>query len=143
MGDGNCFPAYFVSYDNLKPNLQEEKGMKKILALAIIAAFLLFPVLASAQEPELQSTLKLQSPQNTKIGFVIHGGARVIRRGSLTPEAEKEYRAKLEEAVLAGYNALKEGKSSLDAIEAAIIIMEDCPLFNAGKGGRFYGRRKK
>ncbi|MDH3531068.1 MAG: isoaspartyl peptidase/L-asparaginase, partial [Acidobacteriota bacterium] len=63
--------------------------------------------------------------------------AGVIKRGSLTPEREKEYRAKLEEAVLAGYKVLKEGKSGLDAIEAAIVILEDSPLFNAGKGAVF------
>ncbi len=79
----------------------------------------------------------MQSPQNPKLGFMIHGGAGVIRRGSLTPEREKEYRAKLEEAVLAGYKALQDGKTSLDAVETAIKILEDSPLFNAGKGAVF------
>ncbi|NNF00350.1 MAG: isoaspartyl peptidase/L-asparaginase [Pyrinomonadaceae bacterium] len=111
--------------------------MKKTLFLAIICTFLLFPMLFSAQKSKRQSTLKLQSPQNAKVGFVIHGGAGVIRRGSLTKARERQYRAKLEEAVLAGYKALNAGKSSLDAIEAAIIIMEDSPLFNAGKGAVF------
>ena len=111
--------------------------MKKIVVLVIISTFLLFPLLATAQKSKRKSTLKLQSPQNAKIGFVIHGGAGVIRRGSLTPEREKAYREKLEEAVLAGYNALKAGKTSLDAIEAAINIMEDSPMFNAGKGAVF------
>ncbi len=79
----------------------------------------------------------MQSPQNPKLGFMIHGGAGVIRRGSLTPEKEKEYRAKLEEALLAGYKALQDGKTSLDAVETAIKILEDSPLFNAGKGAVF------
>ncbi|MEO7659883.1 MAG: isoaspartyl peptidase/L-asparaginase [Pyrinomonadaceae bacterium] len=84
------------------------------------------------------SVLKqLQSPQNPKLGFMIHGGAGVIAKGSLTPEKEKEYRAKLEEAVLAGYKALQAGKSGLDAVELAIRILEDSPLFNAGKGAVF------
>lgn len=111
--------------------------MKKTLSLLAIGVFLLFPMLASSQQDKRKSTLKLQSPQDMKIGFVIHGGAGVIRRGSLTPKKEKEYRAKLKEAVMAGYNALKAGKNSLDAIEAAIVIMEDSPLFNAGKGAVF------
>ena len=68
---------------------------------------------------------------------MIHGGAGVIRRGSLSPEREAEYRRKLEEAVLAGYKILQNGGKSLDAIEAAIKILEDSPLFNAGKGAVF------
>jgi beta-aspartyl-peptidase (threonine type) len=79
----------------------------------------------------------MQSPKSQPLGFVIHGGAGVIRRGSLTPEREKQYRAKLTEAVMAGFRALQAGKTGLDAIEAAIHIMEDSPLFNAGKGAVF------
>ena len=68
---------------------------------------------------------------------MIHGGAGVIKKGSLSPELEKEYRDKLEEAVMAGYKALQAGKSGLDAVEIAIRILEDSPLFNAGKGAVF------
>ncbi len=67
-------------------------------------------------------------------GFAIHGGAGTILKSEMSPELEAAYRAKLQEAVLAGYNILKNGKSSLDAVEAAIRILEDSPLFNAGKG---------
>jgi L-asparaginase / beta-aspartyl-peptidase len=67
-------------------------------------------------------------------GFAIHGGAGTILKGEMTPEMEAAYRAKLEEAVLAGYNILKNGGSSLDAVETAIRMLEDSPLFNAGKG---------
>jgi beta-aspartyl-peptidase (threonine type) len=68
---------------------------------------------------------------------MIHGGAGVIRKGSLSAEKEKAYRAKLEEALLAGYKALQDGKSGLDAVETAIKMLEDSPLFNAGKGAVF------
>lgn len=78
-----------------------------------------------------------QSPQNPRLGFVIHGGAGVIKRGSLSPEKEAEYKKKLEEAVVAGYKALQAGKTSIDAVEIAIRILEDSPLFNAGKGAVF------
>lgn len=111
--------------------------MKRFTSLFVVLALLAVPLLVTAQKTGRPGVLQLQSPQNPRIGFVIHGGAGVITRGSLTPEQEKEYRAKLEEAVLAGYNALKEGKSGLDAIEIAIRIMEDSPLFNAGKGAVF------
>jgi beta-aspartyl-peptidase (threonine type) len=67
-------------------------------------------------------------------GFAIHGGAGTILKSEMSPEMEAAYRAKLSEAVLAGYNILKNGGSSLDAVEAAIRMLEDSPLFNAGKG---------
>jgi beta-aspartyl-peptidase (threonine type) len=111
--------------------------MKKILSILLISIFFVFPVVLTAQKSAPRGILQLQSPQNPRLGFVIHGGAGVIKRGSLTPEREKLYRAKLEEAVLAGYKTLQEGKSGLDAIEKAIVIMEDSPLFNAGKGAVF------
>lgn len=111
--------------------------MRKIISPLLIIAILIFPVLIFAQKGSFAEIKQLQSPQNPRLGFMIHGGAGVIKKGSLTPEKEKEYRAKLEEAVLAGYKILQSGKSSLDAIEAAIRILEDSPLFNAGKGAVF------
>ncbi len=111
--------------------------MKKVLSVLLIAVFLILPVAVSAQKGSFVETKQLQSPQNPRLGFVIHGGAGVIRRGSLTPEKEKAYRAKLEEALLAGYKALQDGKTSLDAVQIAINLLEDSPLFNAGKGAVF------
>lgn len=70
-------------------------------------------------------------------GIVIHGGAGVITPQAMTPENEKLYREKLKEALTAGYRILENNGSSLDAVEAAIKIMEDSPLFNAGKGAVF------
>lgn len=70
-------------------------------------------------------------------GFVIHGGAGTIERGKMTPERERAYREKLTEALLAGHEVLKKGGGCLDAVVAAILLMEDSPLFNAGKGAVF------
>src|SRR5215207_268144 len=67
-------------------------------------------------------------------GMVIHGGAGTIRREDLTPEREAEYRAALTQALMAGHAILQRGGTSLDAVEAAINVMEDSPLFNAGRG---------
>jgi beta-aspartyl-peptidase (threonine type) len=67
-------------------------------------------------------------------GLVIHGGAGVIPREQSSAEAEAEYRAKLQEALDAGYAVLASGGSALDAVVAAIKPLEDSPLFNAGKG---------
>jgi beta-aspartyl-peptidase (threonine type) len=68
------------------------------------------------------------------VAIVIHGGAGVITRSEMTPEREARYRAGLEEARDAGYAVLEAGGSSLDAVTAAVRILEDNPLFNAGKG---------
>ncbi len=66
--------------------------------------------------------------------LVIHGGAGTILKKNMTPEKEEAYIIKLNEALAAGEEILKDGGTSLDAITAAIIVMENSPLFNAGKG---------
>ena len=67
-------------------------------------------------------------------GLVIHGGAGTILRENMTPEKEEKYRAVLAEAIQVGHKILKMGGSSQEAVERTINIMEDSPLFNAGKG---------
>lgn len=110
--------------------------MKRIIALFLFAC-LSTPFSLLAQKGGFPEMKQLQSPQSPRIGFMIHGGAGSMKKGSLTPAKEKEYRDKLAEALLAGYKAMQNGKSSLDAVEIAIRIMEDSPLFNAGKGAVF------
>ncbi|MGD1841175.1 MAG: isoaspartyl peptidase/L-asparaginase family protein [Thermonemataceae bacterium] len=75
-------------------------------------------------------------------GIVIHGGAGTILKKNMTPEKEKAYKAKLEEAIREGHTILKEGGSSVEAIEATLNILEDSPLFNAGKGAVFTAEGK-
>jgi beta-aspartyl-peptidase (threonine type) len=72
-----------------------------------------------------------------KFALVIHGGAGTILKKNMTPKKEAAYRAKLEESLKAGYKILSSGGSALDAVEATIHVMEDSPLFNAGKGAVF------
>ncbi|MGX5817001.1 isoaspartyl peptidase/L-asparaginase family protein [Chitinophaga lutea] len=72
-----------------------------------------------------------------KYVLVIHGGAGTITRQLMTPDKEKAYAAALTEALQKGYAILRQGGSSLDAVEAAVRVMEDSPLFNAGKGAVF------
>lgn len=69
--------------------------------------------------------------------MVIHGGAGTIEKKFMTPEKEKAYTAALTEALQRGYHLLKEGKTSIEAVQAAINVMENSPLFNAGKGAVF------
>jgi len=66
--------------------------------------------------------------------LVIHGGAGGPPKGTIPPEDEQAYLQKLDEALQIGSAILKNGGSSLDAVEAVVRLMEDCPLFNAGKG---------
>src|SRR5512138_573688 len=66
--------------------------------------------------------------------LVVHGGAGGPGRDQMKPEAEKRYRDSLDKALGIGSAILASGGSSLDAVEAVIRFMEDCPLFNAGKG---------
>ncbi len=77
------------------------------------------------------------SKRANEFAIVIHGGAGTILKKNLSDEKENEYKAKLEEAIKVGYNILKQGGTSLDAVEKTINILEDSPLFNAGKGAVF------
>jgi L-asparaginase / beta-aspartyl-peptidase len=79
--------------------------------------------------------------QKRQVAIAIHGGAGVIDRAKLTAEREAIIRADLERAVRAGYAKLTSGASSLDAVSAAVIILEDSPYFNAGKGAVFTAER--
>ena len=75
--------------------------------------------------------------QKSPIALAIHGGAGTILRSELSAELEQQYRATLTQALDAGYAVLQQGGSSLDAVEVSVRVMEDSPLFNAGKGAVF------
>lgn len=74
---------------------------------------------------------------NQNIAIAIHGGAGTILRSSMTPELQAKYESGLQDALDAGYHILENGGSSLDAVEAAVVKLEDFLLFNAGKGAVF------
>ncbi len=81
---------------------------------------------------------KTDKPQKTnEFALVIHGGAGTILKKNMTPEKEKAYKEKLEEAINVGHNILKNGGKSIDAVEQTIHVLENSPLFNAGKGAVF------
>lgn len=76
-------------------------------------------------------------PEVVEWRLAIHGGAGVITREGMTAEREAEFHAALREALEAGAEVLRNGGSALDAVEAAVLPMEDNPLFNAGLGAVF------
>lgn len=80
--------------------------------------------------------------QNKKFVLVIHGGAGTILKSQMTPEKEKAYQQGLNDALNAGYAVLSKGGTALDAVEATIKVLEDNPLFNAGKGSVFTNEGK-
>jgi len=69
--------------------------------------------------------------------IAIHGGAGTLVKGMMTTELEKQYKAALKEALYAGYSVLESGGTSIEAVEKAVIVLEDSHLFNAGKGAVF------
>ena len=105
--------------------------MKK-LSLLFLVFLLIFSCKESTNKPE-ETTPK---PTNV-FAIVIHGGAGYQTRESISKETDSLVRAKLSEAIKVGHNILKNGGTSLDAVEKTINILEDSPLFNAGKGAVF------
>ncbi|MCW3105762.1 MAG: isoaspartyl peptidase/L-asparaginase [Segetibacter sp.] len=77
-----------------------------------------------------------------KTVLVIHGGAGTILKSQMTPQKEEAYKKALAEALQKGYAILQKGGTSLDAVVAAVKVMEDNPLFNAGKGAVFTNEGK-
>lgn len=105
--------------------------MKKLLLLT-----LLIILNFSCNQAPKKETIAVQEPVNT-FAIVIHGGAGNITPENLSEEQQAEYKATLTEAIAVGHTILKNGGNSLDAVEKTINILEDSPLFNAGKGAVF------
>ena len=76
----------------------------------------------------------LSTADETPVAIALHGGAGTIERGAMSEELEANYRAFLHDAITRGYEELREGRSGLDVVVSVIQMMEDSPLFNAGRG---------
>lgn len=76
-------------------------------------------------------------PEQAEWRLAIHGGAGVITRENMTSEKETAYRAALDASLQAGADILKQGGSAVDAVQAAVLVMENDELFNAGRGAVF------
>ncbi|MFT5512453.1 MAG: beta-aspartyl-peptidase (threonine type) [Bacteroidia bacterium] len=77
------------------------------------------------------------SKGENNFAIAIHGGAGTLVRGMMTDALEKEYKRALEASLNAGYKVLESGGTSVDAVETAVMHLEDSHLFNAGKGSVF------
>ncbi|MDA0649759.1 MAG: isoaspartyl peptidase/L-asparaginase [Proteobacteria bacterium] len=76
----------------------------------------------------------MSAANETPVAIALHGGAGTIERGAMSEELEATYRAFLDDAITRGYEELREGRSGLDVVVSVIQMMEDSPLFNAGRG---------
>lgn len=111
--------------------------MNRIL-IFLMGCFLLLG--CKNEGPQDRESLNAQEKTHDTIenfGIVIHGGAGTILKENMSDSLETEYKAKLKEAISVGYEILKNGGTSLEAVTQTINVMEDSPLFNAGKGAVF------
>ncbi|WP_338447218.1 isoaspartyl peptidase/L-asparaginase [Pelagerythrobacter marensis] len=97
---------------------------------ALVAILALFPATLAAQPAA-------EEAEPPRWSLAIHGGAGTLKRENMTPEREQAYRSALQAALDAGARVLADGGDALDAVEAAIVLLEDNPLFNAGRGSVF------
>jgi L-asparaginase / beta-aspartyl-peptidase len=105
-------------------------------ATGLLAAALVVSLASGCgAEPEPESAPPAEPGH--EFGIVVHGGAGTITRENLTDELEVQYHAALDAALEAGYTILDDGGSAMDAVVAAVRILEDEPLFNAGRGAVF------
>lgn len=86
--------------------------------------------------------LSLLSHAQKRYIVVIHGGAGTLLKKDMPPELEQQYKEKLKEALYKAYEKVQLGQTAIEAVEAAIVVMEDSPLFNAGKGAVFTNEGK-
>jgi len=108
--------------------------MKLNITLLLSSFFIL---LSCQQTVENKSTDSTETSKEQPIAIVIHGGAGNVTPERIPPEQQKAYEAKLDEAISKGYAILENGGTAMDAVIATINILEDSPLFNAGKGAVF------
>lgn len=113
----------FVNWTESKQTI-----MKRISLLVCVCLF----VFSCTKSPD-----KTPDVKTNEFAIVIHGGAGTILKKNMTPEKEKLYKETLAEAIKTGHEILKNGGTSLEAVEKTIHVMENSPIFNAGKGAVF------
>lgn len=89
------------------------------------------------QKENREASPATEDPETPNFGIVIHGGAGTITKENMSDSMELAYKAKLEEAIRVGHEILANGGTAVEAVQRTINVMEDSPLFNAGKGAVF------
>jgi beta-aspartyl-peptidase (threonine type) len=118
-----------------KSSIKPEFAMRSLL-FSLVAFMFLFGCKTDYRSSETKES------KPGPITIVIHGGAGTILKKNMTPEKEAAYHKALETALDSGYTVLEKGGKSIDAVIAAIKVLEDNPLFNAGKGAVFTNEGK-
>src|SRR5690606_12393411 len=103
-------------------------------ALASPAMIKLSALLALLALAPMGSLSAQEAEETPGWSLAIHGGAGTLKRENMSAEQEAEYRAAMQAALDAGAKVLGEGGSAMDAVEAVIVLLEDDPKFNAGRG---------
>jgi len=111
--------------------------MKNLTFLTCFSILLFMACTNQNPTPKATADPAPTTTERPAYAIAIHGGAGTILKENMTPELEKAYTDKLNEALTVGENILKNGGSAMDAVEKTIMVMEDSPLFNAGKGAVF------
>jgi beta-aspartyl-peptidase (threonine type) len=115
-------------------------SMKSLIAYCV-SVTLLYACSAPSDTSQNSQNFKVKSDEE-KVVLVIHGGAGTIKKENITPETEKAYRDKLAEALNVGFEILRNGGESCEAVQKTINVMENSPLFNAGVGAVFTAEGK-
>src|SRR5690554_7175108 len=102
-----------------------------------IFAILLFLGCKNDNTPISETSSEKSISSEKNFGIVLHGGAGTILKENMSDSLEMAYKEKLKEAISVGHEILKNGGTSLEAVTKTINILEDSPLFNAGKGAVF------
>jgi beta-aspartyl-peptidase (threonine type) len=117
--------------------------MKKII-LFLSLSFFMGCNTSAEKEKETNQTSKTEKAQDSveNFGIVIHGGAGTILKENMSDSLEQAYKTKLEEAIKTGHEILANGGTAIEAVQRTINVMENSPLFNAGKGAVFTNEGK-
>lgn len=107
-----------------------------------IFAILLFLGCKNDNTPISETSSEKSISSEKNFGIVLHGGAGTILKENMSDSLEMAYKEKLKEAISVGHEILKNGGTSLEAVTKTINILEDSPLFNAGKGAVFTHERR-
>jgi len=110
------------------------RSLRRPLLILGLALALLGGLVVMLGDRTARPASAAQSGSVGDVVFAVHGGAGNITRQNTPPELEAQYRAALETALRAGAQVVDQGGEATDAVKAAIVTMEDNPLFNSGKG---------